>query len=740
MAKSFVRSFLSFERARPRFLSIARAVGVLALMVVLVLESPVRSVAGPMVQSPEGWGNGGAVELVPPTATIPAPCVPVDCKGNARPRAYDINRDCAVSTVDSDAITKFLNSRSPSSRVMAQSEYLDANGDGWVDPRDVLTIIDALNESECIAQPPTQNPQPTNTPTPLPTATSTATITATPTRTATATATETPAGASPCQYYTLTRPAGAPRTYADEFKRWYDMSTDATFHLFDGAGRNLTCLDTMVQKAKETCDKKKSEESWLPGATCIMSKDSEGFFMNKRFSFVDDFGAGGLMDTFFKNFTGTYQKLEQGCLFYRRFASGWSLAPSGRYIWAEQCIVEFEKDTTPIYEFTGTLINKDCKIVKDPVPASSICGSLVVDMLVSPISLDWDGNVAVDKRSSTIVDFKLRPDGSHGTYLWRASEDFPLLAIDLNRDGAINDGSELFGEWTFGGKTKVLAASLAPERVEAGEAWRDGFEALASLDRTKDGRLTGEELKEIVLFFDRNRNGISEAGEVVPASEAGLRMLSVSSDYKDATSGDVVALHGFERIDKGDVKSGKAVDWYAKAYASKGDALDSLALTLVQPAAAEDNRKVAEATTSGGSQSSAGPLGAPDDKELSSFDEQLSGMWKWHIDGKASTGGIFIFASTNGIAPGASLVEIPIKRSSLSTDGVTGAVTMSRFIGSIAEERGKRGIRFEIQHDAQRAMSFAVIGSDGVMRGETKQLTSNGDSIEYSWIARRILR
>lgn len=517
------------------------------------------------------------------------------------------------------------------------------------------------------------------------------------------------------------------------------MSSDATFYLFGGEGRSLTCLDTMVERAKGKCEELKASQGWNPDATCYMAQDNQGRWSTQKKSFVDDF-YGGLADLFFKNFLPAQEQAQRRCNDFQKLASGWVIGASGRYRWAEQCIAEFEKVTSPIYSFTGTLTDKDCNIVSKSVPASSICGSLVVDMLVSPVSLDWNGNVALDHRSSTIVDFKLRPNGPHGTYLWRASEDFPLLAIDLNRDGTINDGSELFGEWTFGGKTKVLAASLAPERSAAGEAWRDGFEALASLDVTNDGRLTGEELKQIVLFFDRNRNGISEAGEVVPASEAGLQMVAVSSDYKDATSGDVVALHGFERIDKGDVKFGKAVDWYAKAYTSQDEALDSLALTLVQPAAAEDRRKSEGATSPVVSESSVGTLGAPDDQELLNFDERLSGMWKWNIAGKESTGGIFIFASTSGIAPGASLVEIPIKSSSSSSDGVTGSVTMSRFIGSIAEHGGKRGVRFEIHHGVQRAMSFAVIGSDGVMRGETKQLTSNGDSIEYSWSARRVLR
>jgi hypothetical protein len=190
------------------------------------------------------------------------------------------------------------------------------------------------------------------------------------------------------------------------------MPADTTFRLFDGEGRKLSCLDTMVQSAKSTCEKEAASGGWSTSATCLMDKDSDGYWRNRRGSFVDDYG---ITDLFFKSFSQTYAETELKCLFYRRFASGYKIGVSGRYFWAEKCIEEFEKRTSPIWEFTGTAINKECKIVSEPVPASAICGSLVVDTLVSPISLDWKGSAASDARSSTIVDFKLSPEGSRGT-------------------------------------------------------------------------------------------------------------------------------------------------------------------------------------------------------------------------------------------------------------------------------------------------------------------------------------
>lgn len=47
-------------------------------------------------------------------------------------------------------------------------------------------------------------------------------------------------------------------------------------------------------------------------------------------------------------------------------------------------------------------------------------------------------------------------------YLWQATEDFPLLAINTNGNGQITNGTELFGEWTFGGRiAPTLSFSIA---------------------------------------------------------------------------------------------------------------------------------------------------------------------------------------------------------------------------------------------------------------------------------------
>jgi len=57
--------------------------------------------------------------------------------------------------------------------------------------------------------------------------------------------------------------------------------------------------------------------------------------------------------------------------------------------------------------------------------------------------------------------------------------------------------------------------------------WNDGFEALRALDDNRDGELTGAELGGLALWRDENGNGVSDAGEVLPANVHGIVALSV---------------------------------------------------------------------------------------------------------------------------------------------------------------------------------------------------------------------
>ena len=50
------------------------------------------------------------------------------------------------------------------------------------------------------------------------------------------------------------------------------------------------------------------------------------------------------------------------------------------------------------------------------------------------------------------------------------------------------------------------------------------------LDNNHDGWLTGAELDGLAVWFDRNQNGRSDPGEVIPVDELGITALSVWAD------------------------------------------------------------------------------------------------------------------------------------------------------------------------------------------------------------------
>jgi hypothetical protein len=82
------------------------------------------------------------------------------------------------------------------------------------------------------------------------------------------------------------------------------------------------------------------------------------------------------------------------------------------------------------------------------------------------------------------------------------------LVFDGKQTGKITSGLQLFGSVTFW------------------IFWRDGYQALGSLDANGDGMLGGEELRGLALWQDANGNGISDPGEVKPLSAYGIERLS----------------------------------------------------------------------------------------------------------------------------------------------------------------------------------------------------------------------
>ena len=140
----------------------------------------------------------------------------------------------------------------------------------------------------------------------------------------------------------------------------------------------------------------------------------------------------------------------------------------------------------------------------------------------TPVVLDLNGNGISTSSAAHGVNYDLTGTGHAARYGWTAGGD-GLLAIDLNHDGRIDDGSELFG----------VGMKLAN-----GQRAANGYQAMAQYDSNGDGVLDARDthFKDLVVWVDANHDGKTEAGELKTLADLHITSLDLHGLAGTATN------------------------------------------------------------------------------------------------------------------------------------------------------------------------------------------------------------
>jgi hypothetical protein len=136
------------------------------------------------------------------------------------------------------------------------------------------------------------------------------------------------------------------------------------------------------------------------------------------------------------------------------------------------------------------------------------------------LDLDGDGIETVGITPGAPLLFDHDGDGVKNATGWIKPDD-GLLVLDLNGNGSIDSGRELFGDNTL---------------LPSGSTALQGYQALAQHDSNLDGKISHLDalFNQLRLWQDNNQDGISQSTELKTLSQAGIQSISVQASATSA--------------------------------------------------------------------------------------------------------------------------------------------------------------------------------------------------------------
>ncbi|QMT36029.1 calcium-binding protein [Neisseria wadsworthii] len=175
--------------------------------------------------------------------------------------------------------------------------------------------------------------------------------------------------------------------------------------------------------------------------------------------------------------------------------------------------------------------------------------------MASPIIIDLNGDGVKTIGLGGGVNFDHDKSGFALQTGWAAKED-GLLVLDLNGNGAVDNGGELFGNHTL---------------LADGKPADNGFEALKQYDTNQNGLLDTGDARwgEFRIWQDADSDGVSDSGELKTLSETGIISLNLKYTETDVLDENGNAHKQTSSAIWKDGHTGDAVDVWFKTDGSK---------------------------------------------------------------------------------------------------------------------------------------------------------------------------